>query len=129
MEPRKPCETDLGRSLEKWRKILGKPSVARKKRQLLTQLAIEHNVTPVDIMARAAAIHYADAQEAGTREEMLERLALAATLAKDVAPYTQPKLNATQVSGDKDNPLVIAMSKEEADKIVATAALGSFKED
>lgn len=83
----------------------GKPKGAvHKRNKQIAEQAIAGRMTPLEVMLDAMY----DAQARGDKAE-------AATYAKDAAPYCHAKLQATTISGDAKNPVVVtSMDAKEA---------------
>jgi hypothetical protein len=76
-------------------------------------------VKPLDVLLQTMAERWKSSQAAIDPEERAQLQVEACAVAEKVAPYLHPKLQATTIKGDADNPLSFAMSLPTADALRA----------
>lgn len=83
----------------------GKQSAKTEQRAAIAQIAASAGTTPLDMMLeimrelRQAAVDAYASEDEDTRKNGLKYMMLAATVAKDAAPYINPKLAAIEHTG------------------------------
>jgi len=76
-------------------------------------------VKPLDVLLQTMAERWISAQAAVDPEERARLLDSACQVARDVAPYLHPKLQATTIKGDQDSPLSFTVSLPASDALRA----------
>lgn len=88
-----------------------KPGGRNKKSREIADRAAAEGVTPLEVMLKAMREHY-DAK----------RYDLAASIAKDAAPYMHPRLASVEMSGDPDSPIIHRVERTIVDPTDTDAA-------
>lgn len=86
-----------------------KGSASAKTREIADKAAAS-GVTPLEVMLKAMESIYTKACELDGTEEGAKAMQLAASVAKDAAPYIHPRLASVEHKGVDDTPLTIAVN-------------------
>jgi len=78
------------------------------------------DLSPIEVMLRGMKYHYDESRVAmSTSDHDTAKAELSASMAyaKEVAPYIHPRLQATTLKGDKENPLELALGLASIDDL------------
>lgn len=109
------------------------PTARRELTNKLVAKAHEIDLSPIEVMLDTMKMFHDDAQSlivaAGNEKNRAKKASLwhsakveslnAVSVAKDVAPYIHPKLQATTIRGDKENPLEVALGLMDSEVLKA----------
>ena len=89
----------------------GTPSSASRRRD---RVIAQAKVTPMEVMMETMTETWERAKSIDDPMERYSTQLAACAIAKDVAPYLHPRLQATTIKGDKENPLQLDLFDADA---------------